>query len=51
MRNLYYDQSIADRTLAMNPSDEQMDIMLKNRFTVARAVSGLAESGFPGEAE
>ena len=36
MRNLYYDQSVADRILAMKPSDEQMDIMLKNRFTVAK---------------
>jgi pimeloyl-ACP methyl ester carboxylesterase len=36
VRNLYYDQSVADRILAMKPSDEQMDIMLKNRFTVAK---------------
>jgi pimeloyl-ACP methyl ester carboxylesterase len=36
VRNLYYDQTVADRILAMKPSDEQMDIMLKNRFTVAK---------------
>jgi len=36
LRNLYYDQSFADRILAVKPSDEQMDVMLKNRFTVAK---------------
>src|SRR5207248_207147 len=32
LRNLYHDQSFADRILAVKPSDEQMDVMLKNRF-------------------
>src|SRR5947208_6515959 len=36
VRNLYHDQSFADRILAVKPSDEQMDVMLKNRFTVAK---------------
>lgn len=36
LRNLYHDQSFADRILALTPSDEQMDVMLRNRFTVAK---------------
>ena len=36
IRNLYHDQSFADRSLALTPSEEQMDVMLKNRFTVAK---------------
>jgi pimeloyl-ACP methyl ester carboxylesterase len=36
VRNLYHDQSFADRILAIKPSEEQMDVMLKNRFTVAK---------------
>jgi pimeloyl-ACP methyl ester carboxylesterase len=36
MRNLYHDQSFADRILAMPPDDTQMDLMLRNRFTVAK---------------
>jgi pimeloyl-ACP methyl ester carboxylesterase len=36
VRNLYHDQSFADRILALNPSDEQMDVMLRNRFTAAK---------------
>ena len=36
LRNLYHDQSFADRILAVKPSEEQMDAMLKNRFTVAK---------------
>lgn len=36
LRNLYYDQSFADRILAMKPSEEQLDVMLHNRFTVAK---------------
>jgi pimeloyl-ACP methyl ester carboxylesterase len=36
VRNLYYDQSFADRILALTPSEEQMDVMLRNRFTVAK---------------
>ena len=36
MRNLYHDQSFADRILALTPDEAQMDLMLKNRFTVAK---------------
>src|SRR5215472_8211143 len=36
VRNLYHDQSFADRILALTPSEAQMDVMLKNRFTVAK---------------
>jgi pimeloyl-ACP methyl ester carboxylesterase len=36
VRNLYHDQSYADRILALTPSEEQMDVMLHNRFTVAK---------------
>ena len=36
VRNLYHDQSFADRLLALTPSEAQTDTMLKNRFTVAK---------------
>jgi pimeloyl-ACP methyl ester carboxylesterase len=36
VRNLYHDQSYADRILAPTPSEEQLDLMLHNRFTVAK---------------
>ena len=36
VRNLYHDQSFADRILALTPNDAQMDVMLRNRFTVAK---------------
>jgi len=36
VRNLYHDQSFADRILALTPNEEQMDAMLRNRFTVAK---------------
>jgi pimeloyl-ACP methyl ester carboxylesterase len=36
VRNLYHDQSFADRILALTLSDEQLDVMLRNRFTVAK---------------
>ena len=36
VRNLYHDQSFADRILALTPNEAQMDLMLKNRFTVAK---------------
>ena len=36
VRNLYHDQSFADRLLALTPSEEQLDGMLHNRFTVAK---------------
>ncbi|HEV2335357.1 MAG TPA: alpha/beta fold hydrolase [Stellaceae bacterium] len=36
LRNLYHDQTLADRILAVPPTEEQMDVMLKNRFTVAK---------------
>ena len=36
VRALYHDQSFADRLLALTPSEEQLDVMLHNRFTVAK---------------
>ena len=36
LRNLYYDQAFADRVLAVQPDAAQLDLMLKNRFTVAK---------------
>jgi pimeloyl-ACP methyl ester carboxylesterase len=36
VRNLYHDQSIPDRMLALPVSDEDADIMLTNRFTTAK---------------
>ena len=36
VRNLYHDQAFTDRVLAITPSEAQMDVMLKNRFTVAK---------------
>jgi hypothetical protein len=36
VRNLYHDQSFADRILSLAPDEEQMDVMLHNRFTVAK---------------
>jgi pimeloyl-ACP methyl ester carboxylesterase len=36
LRNLYHDQSFADRILALTPSEAQLDVMLRNRFTVAK---------------
>ena len=36
VRNLYFDQSIADRLLATPPSPEQVEAMMKGNFTVAR---------------
>ncbi len=36
VRNLYHDQSIPDRMLAMPVSDEQADLMLNNRFATAK---------------
>ena len=36
MRNLYHDQSFADRILALTLDEAQMDAMLRNRFTVAK---------------
>jgi len=36
VRNLYHDQSFADRILALTPSEAQLDVMLRNRFTVAK---------------
>jgi pimeloyl-ACP methyl ester carboxylesterase len=35
-RNLYHDQSFADRALSVQPTEEQMDVLLKNRFTVTK---------------
>ena len=36
VRNIYYDQSIADRLLAAPLSDEQADLALTNRFAAAK---------------
>jgi pimeloyl-ACP methyl ester carboxylesterase len=36
VRNLYCDQAFADRILALTPDAAQMDLLLKNRFTVAK---------------
>src|SRR5690348_8335523 len=36
VRNLYHDQAFADRVLAVAPNEAQMDVMLRNRFTVAK---------------
>jgi pimeloyl-ACP methyl ester carboxylesterase len=36
VRNLFHDQSFAERMLAVPPTEEQMDILLKNRFTVTK---------------
>lgn len=36
VRNLYHDQSFADRILALAPGEAQTDVMLKNRFTMAK---------------
>ena len=36
LRNLYFDQAFADRILAVQPDAAQLDLMLKNRFTVAK---------------
>ena len=36
VRNLHHDQSFADRILALTPDEAQMDVMLRNRFTVAK---------------
>ncbi len=35
-RNLYYDQALAERVLATKPTDEEMDVILKNRFTTTK---------------
>jgi pimeloyl-ACP methyl ester carboxylesterase len=36
VRNLFHDQSFADRMLALKPDAAQLDLLLKNRFTVAK---------------
>jgi pimeloyl-ACP methyl ester carboxylesterase len=36
VRNLYSDQSIAERILSETPSSEQLDVMLKNRFAFTK---------------
>jgi pimeloyl-ACP methyl ester carboxylesterase len=36
VRNLYHDQSFADRILALTPSEAEMDVMLRNRFTATK---------------
>lgn len=36
MRNLFHNQAFAERLLALQPTEEQMDILLKNRFTATK---------------
>jgi pimeloyl-ACP methyl ester carboxylesterase len=36
VRNLYHDQSVADRMLALAPDAAETDLLLKNRFTAAK---------------
>jgi pimeloyl-ACP methyl ester carboxylesterase len=36
LRNLYHDQALVEPMLAVKPTEEQMDILLKNRFTTAK---------------
>ena len=36
IRNLFHDQRFAEPLLALTPSEEQMDIALKNRFTATK---------------
>lgn len=36
VRNLYHDQSFADRILGLNLDEAQLDVMLKNRFSAAK---------------
>lgn len=36
LRNLYFDQAFADRILAQPPGEAQLDVILHNRFTVAK---------------
>jgi len=36
MRNLFHDQKFADLALSIKPTDEQMDVILKNRFTTTK---------------
>lgn len=36
IRNLYHDQTFADRILSVKPDEAQMDVLLRNRFTAAK---------------
>ena len=36
VRNLFHDQSFADKQLAVTPTDEEADILLTNRFAAAK---------------
>ena len=36
VRNVWYDQAMAERILSLNLSEEQMDLALKNRFTATK---------------
>jgi pimeloyl-ACP methyl ester carboxylesterase len=36
IRNLYHDQTFADRILAVQPDETQMDVLLRNRFSAAK---------------
>lgn len=35
-RNIFLNQAIADRLLSVKPTDEQLDVMMKNRFAVTK---------------
>lgn len=36
LRNVFYEQAYADIALSLKPTDEQMDTMLRNRFTATK---------------
>jgi pimeloyl-ACP methyl ester carboxylesterase len=36
LRNVFYNQAYADIALSLKPTDEQLDTMLKNRFTATK---------------
>lgn len=36
IRNLYHDQSFADRVLSARPDETQMDVLLRNRFSAVK---------------
>jgi pimeloyl-ACP methyl ester carboxylesterase len=36
VRNVYYDQALAERILSIKPTEELLDLMLKNRFTATK---------------
>jgi len=36
VRNIYFNQAIAEAALAIQPTEEQLDVILKNRFTATK---------------